>query len=304
MTDHLKVLGGDVVPSLDIDGLRERAALGLERALGFVEQHGSALSKLRAHIMVGIEPVSQGLACLADQQTPAGSVLNVGQVFSGPIARNLLAFDPEGEIRGTLEALSVLADWSHLYDAPCDRAVEFLYTAQQADGGYGDASEASVDSPERVFTTGMLAGFLGRTRSVRPETLTAAGLYMNRFWSVDYIRQNAWPSVASFTHYFTNVHDEESEAALPWCARELERGGLVGEYSASEQLRVLFYCEAEALPGVEFNTNALLDQLLNEQRDDGSCPAIVPAEDPAEERVGPTLDGMLFMLRLCRAGGQ
>lgn len=304
VTDHLKVLGGDVVPAQDFDALRQRAALGLEKALGFVEAHGNELSKMRARILVEIEPVDSGLSFLVDRQAKDGSFAPLGEVFPGPLARDFAEFDAELEIVGSLEAVSVLSDWKRLYDEPCDGVVEYLCTAQRDDGGYGVPSAAPPDSLMRVFATGMLAGFLGRTRTARPEIMQAAGLYMNGFWSVDFIRQHGWPAVAAFAHYFTNVHDEEGEAALPWCSRELERGALVGEYNACQQLRILFYCEAEALPGVEFDTNALLDQLLNEQLEDGSCPAIVGRSDKPRERVATTLDAMMFMLRLCQARGQ
>jgi hypothetical protein len=64
-------------------------------------------------------------------------------------------------------------------------------------------------------------------------------------------------------------------------------------------LRALFYCEAQTLPGVEFDTFGLLDTLLDEQVADGGFGR---ADDPVEGRIGPTLDAMMIILRLCRAG--
>jgi hypothetical protein len=93
------------------------------------------------------------------------------------------------------------------------------------------------------------------------------------------------------------VFDEDSEQALPWCARELERGKIVGTYSAVEVLRVLSWCEASALPGVTFDTNLLLGEVLNEQLADGS---LGRADLLAEDRVASTLDAMSFVIRLCR----
>ena len=82
---------------------------------------------------------------------------------------------------------------------------------------------------------------------------------------------------------------------------QLQGGKRVGDYSAAEVLRVLFYCQASALPGVDFDTNGLLDELLKQQLGDGS---VGSPELEAPSRVAASLDAMLFMLRLCRSGGQ
>ena len=302
----LNVLGSAGDREKAIDGLRGRAAAGLEAALGFVEEHGNELARLRARILVELEPLDRGLDLLSSNQRPNGSFPRVGQVLMGPAAKRLDRWDETGETVGTLEAISVLSDWEHLY-APCgDRAIVYLSQSQAEDGSWGGArvspdEVATGDSALAIFVTGCTAGFLGRSRTARPEVLSAAGAFLGGFWSVDFIRKHGWPAVAGFAHYFTNVFDEEGEAALPWCARELDRGRRVGDYSAVEVLRVLFYCQASALPGVDFDTNGLLDELLKQQLDDGS---VGSPELEASSRVASSLDAMLFMLRSFRSGGQ
>ena len=300
MSEKLNVLGSSAIPEQGIEALRERSAGALEQALEFVEAQGNSLSKIRAHILVELEPVASGLAWLAEHQSQDGSLPDVCEVFPGWLERDLCGWDSDGKISGTLAAMSVLGDWKQFHDATGDRAIEFLRDAQSSDGAFGESGGSETDSLMRVFATGMLSGFLGRTRSARPEIMQAAGRYLGGHWSVDFIRKQPWPGVAAFAHYFTNVIDDEAEAALPWCSRELERGKLAHEYSAGQVLRVLFYCEAEALPGVDFNTNGLLDHLLKEQLDDGSF----GTSTDASGRIGETLDAMMFIMRLCRTGGQ
>ncbi|MFT5442058.1 MAG: hypothetical protein ACI8W3_001100 [Myxococcota bacterium] len=299
--DGLNVLGNGSPAIVGIDQLRDRSASALETALAFVEGSGDELARLRANVLVGVESADAGVAYLASQQQVDGSFASSGQVFPSALESVLRNWMPGDKIVGCLEAISVLGDWGRMYEPCGDLLVDYLRGVQGEDGGWGIEPSDAVENPIRVFATGFLAGSLGRTRSARPETLTAAGAYVGGFWSVDYIRKHGWPAVAAYAHYFTNVLDEESEAALPWCARELERGKLTSEYSAADILRVLFYCEAEALPGVEFDSNALLDTLLNDQHVDGSFGL---PDSAAVRRVGSTLDAMLFMLRLCQSQGQ
>ena len=304
--NKLNVLGKASDRASDFDAMRERAAAGLEAALAFVEEHGNELARLRARILVELEPLDRGLALLASRQQPNGSFPRFEQVLPDPPASQLSRWDPSGATVGTLEAISVLCDWEHLCEPSGDSAIEFLSQVQASDGSWGSAptttdDAASGDSSSGIFLTGCTAGFLGRSRTARPEVLKAAGAYLGAFWSVEFIRSNGWPAVAGFAHYFTNVFDEEGEAALPWCARELDRGRRVGVYSPVEVLRVLFYCQASALPGVDFDTNGLLNELLQQQLDDGS---VGSPELPQVSRVASSLDAMLFMLRLCRSGGQ
>ncbi len=305
MPDRTNELDGEVKQVPSIEALRERAAGALEAALGFVELHGNELARLRARIAVGLDPLDRGLSLLSSYQSEDGSFRDsrggLRQVLPGPLEDALRSWNGGEGVCETLEAFSVLSDWQRLYEPSCDRAVEFLRRTQCADGGWGAGTSTLADHPMRIFATGCLAGFLGRTRTARPEVLRAAGGYLRELWSVDSLRNRGWPAVAAFAHYFTNVHDDAGEAALPWCSREIERGRATGEYRAVEVLRILFYCEASALPGADFCSDSLLADLMDEQLADGS---VRPAEGPAEGRVASTLDAMMFMLRLCRGQGE
>lgn len=301
MTDRIHIPSASAPRSAGIEALRERAAGVLERALGFVEAQGNALARLRARILVELEPVALGLEALAQHQRESGQVARLGQVLPAQLDLPLRDWDREDEILGTLEALSVLADWGRLYEAVTDRLVDVLLVQQARDGSFGPVRLDASASEWRVVTTALSAGFLGRTRSARPEMLLSAGAYLANHWSVDHIRRHGWPSVAAFAHYFTNVDDDEGEAALPWCARELERGHLAHEFGAADVMRVLFYCEASSLPGVSFDAEALLDQMFDDQREDGSIGG--PDHAPVD-CVASTLDAMHFSLRICRSRGQ
>jgi len=298
VSDRMNVLNEATTREPDVSELRERAAGVLETALRFIELHGNQLSQCRARILVELEPVERGLSLLSSYQLDDGSFRPTGQVITAPYSEALNRWDPAGAVVGTLEAISVLSDWRRLYESCADRTIEFLGKAQRADGSWGGAGATSAeDQPLSILATGCLAGFLGRTRSARPEILRAAGSYLGTLWSVETIRSQGWPAVAGFAHYFTNVFDDDAEAALPWCARELERGKIVGSHTAVEVLRVLSWCEASALPGVTFDTNLLLGEVLNEQHEDGG---IGRTETSAEGRVASTLDAMSFIIRLCR----
>ncbi len=301
MADHFDIPNATPAEPRGIDGLRERAAGALEAALGFIEEHGNEMARLRAAILVEIESPEHGVEALAARQREDGGFAALGQVLPACVDRGLRGWDADEEILGTVEALSILADWGLLYEGIADRAVDALYRAQCEDGSFGAADAGEAEDPRwRVVTTALLAGLLGRTRSARPEMLRGAGAYLAGHWSVETLRGQGWPVVAAFAHYFTNVYDEQRETALPWCARELERGLLAHEYGAGDVMRVLFYCEASALPGVTFDANALLAQLMDEQRADGSVGGEGTA---AADRVATTLDAMHFTLRICRSAG-
>ena len=126
MSEKLNVLGSSAIPEQGIEALRERSAGALEQALEFVETQGNSLSKIRAHILVELEPVASGLAWLAEHQSQDGSLPDVCEVFPGWLERDLCGWDSGSEISGTLAAMSVLGDWKQFHDATGDRAIEFL----------------------------------------------------------------------------------------------------------------------------------------------------------------------------------
>lgn len=306
MSDDFNILNpdADAEGAAGFDALRERAASALEAAYGFVEREGHGFSKLRARILVQLEPVERGIEALEERVGEAGGVEPIGQVLAYPLESRVVVAAGSGaanDFVGRLEVLSAAADWGRLYEPVVDRVVAGLFRSATGDGGHGPAVDATREPIDRVISTALTAGFLGRTRSARPEMLRGAGAYLAPHWSVEALRQHGWPCVAAFSHYYTNVYDEERESALPWCGRELERGFLAHEYTADQVMRVLFYCEVSALPGVTFDANALLVRLFDDQNTDGS---VGDATLPAGDRVATTIDAMHFILRVCNSPGQ
>lgn len=285
------------LPEARMVALRIQAATALERAFTFVKKKGNPASRVRVQVLLGVSTVDEALTNLATRAREDGSFDPTGQVFAASIEAILVDAGIEPEILGTLEALSLLTDWKRLYSTQAEQTIEFLRATQQDDGAWGDESGADPGSIARIFTAGMLAGFMGRTRFARPEMLAAAGGYLAPRWNVAKIGREGWPLLASFAHYYTNVHDDNAEAALPWCGRELLRGHRASEYDTVETLRLLLYCDADVLPGADFEVAELLDSLLREQAADGGFAASIQAPS---ERVAPTLDGMLGLLRLCK----
>jgi hypothetical protein len=297
MDPKFPMIGQSPGPAPSMDALRERAAGVLERALGFVERHGDETSRLRAYVALEATSSDEGLNVLEGRQDEDGSFSPLGCVLDRSTESRLREANVPDEILGSLEALAVLADWRLLYAPAAERVVDFLRSAQQPDGGWGVASGSAADSNERIYTAAMLAGFCGSTRSARPEMIVLARDYIARHWSVERIRKEGWMLVTAYAHYYSIVTDDDRDVALPWCGRELERGYSAGEYSARASMRVLLYCDAVALPGTEFDIPELLGKLLDEAQDDGSFDA---GEPSATGRLGPTIDAMIGILRLCR----
>ena len=285
-------------PPVDpLEILRESAATSLEQALGFVQGEGDELARMRARILLETRPAGDGVELLETHQSPDGSFPRLGGVFPEALTTWLDSAGLAPELLGSLEALSILADWRNLYSPCAERVVTYLSSSQSSDGGWGSTDPTSLESSQRLFLSAMLAGFAGRTRSARPTTILAARDYISSRWSVERIRREGWPLVAAFCHYYTNVVDENADVALPWCGRELGRGLQAGEYSARETMRVLIYCDASALPGADFDIESLLTSLIEAQSPDGSH---APDQPTPAGRIGPTLDAMLGLLRLCR----
>ena len=107
-------------------------------------------------------------------------------------------------------------------------------------------------------------------------------------------------ALAAFAHFFTNVHHDLADEALQWCGRELERGFRTRQFDAIATLRVLLYCDADALPGLRIETEELLDLLLAEQSDDGGFYTACLGESAASQtRVAVTIESMRSLLALC-----
>ena len=226
-----------------------------ERALAFVGAHGDEAAVLRAEALAGRGAVDRALAAL-------------GAPSSVPEALALLgAADDLGGLRSPL----------------AERGVAWAEAAQAEDGSWGD-----------LFATGMLGGYLGKTLSVRPRTLEAAGAWLGRAWAPERVKGGDWEAIAAFAHFFANVPHELSDAALQWCGRELERGYRSGAFDALGAARVLCWCDADAMPGARLGVAELRDAVLALQQPDGGWPA---AGGSPGARVARTLDALVALGR-------
>lgn len=280
-----------------LDALREQAATSLERALGYVASCEDSFALLRAHVLLEATPVEEGIAALESRQQADGGFAPGGGVFSAEIEALLETDAVPSPVRGALEAMAILSDWRVLYAPATERLVAHLAAIQNDDGSWGAAGDDAEPSSGQLFASGMIAGYLGRTRSARPATLQAVQPFLAAHWAVARIREAGWPLVAAYTHFYTNVPDDNAEVALPWCGRELERGYQAREYTARQTMRVLIDSDASALPGATFDVGDLLTRLLTEQAEDG---AFTANDFATSTRIGPTLDGMMATMRLCR----
>jgi hypothetical protein len=277
--------------------LRERAATALERALGFIGDYGDDLARLRANVLLEVAEPAAVIAHLSGAQQDDGSFPPMGSVFSGARMVELRTASMDAGLVGTLEALAVLADVRGLTTKATERAVEHLMRVQRKDGSWGHGGES--DSEERLFATGMLAGYALRTPFVRPEVIEWAGRFLTELWSPERVEGGRLASIAAFAHFFANGGAPDlSDEALQWCGRELERGFRTHRFEAVETLRVLSYCDAQALPGATFDVVELLDRLLSEQAADGGFAALDPGGPPG--RVAPTIDALMAIRSLCQ----
>jgi len=283
--------------------LRERAATALERALGFVADYGDALALLRAHVVLEAAAPEEAIRQLAERQRADGSFEPLPFVFSGAAAAELRRACLDARLLGTLDALAVLADLRGLTSDTAEAAVGHVARAQRQDGSWGRsdplASEPMPDE-DRIFATGMLAGYALRTPFVRPEVVDWAGRFLAAQWSPERVEGGRPAWIAAFAHFFANGGAPDlADEALQWCGRELERGFRSQRFEALETLRVLSYCDAHALPGAKFDVLELLERLLAEQAGDGGFAALDPGGPPG--RVAPSIDALMAIRSLCQA---
>jgi hypothetical protein len=262
-------------------------------------------ARTRARLRGGLWRRVRGAA----RQQSDGSFAPLGGVFSGTILSELREAALPPELLGTLEALAVLADLRGLTQRPTEAAIEFLTRVQQSDGSWGRRDPAAAVSEsaegarnraieERLFATGMLAGFAARTPFVRPEVLAWAARFLSDLWAPERVEGGRASAIAAFAHFYANGGDRErADEVLQWCGRELERGFRTGRFDAAETVRILIHCDVQALPGGTFDVVELLERLLGEQAEDGGFAALDLGGPPG--RVGPTLDGLLALRALC-----
>ena len=313
MPDEIIQIGGVDAPEPDdseaIRALRERAATALERGLGFIDDYGDGLARVRAREVLEAVPPAEVIERVAAHQREDGSFEPFGAVFSGARMAELREASLEAPLLGTLEALAVLADVRGLTNTHAERAIEYLMRVQRADGSWGHVDplrEAAAGADEtraraledRLFATAMLAGYALRTPYVRPESTAWAGRFLEGLWAPEQVEGGQLGRIAAFAHFFANGGAPEiADEALQWCGRELERGFRSHRFEAVEILRVLSYCDAQALPGATFDVVELLDRLLEEQAADGGFAALDPGGPPG--RVAPTIDALMATRALC-----
>ncbi len=280
-------------PPPDRDALKERSASALERGYAFVRERGNDLDRLRVDVALRARPREDLIAELERRQRPDGSFERLTLDLSEALGFE----DPErqvgAEITGTLDALALLGAERALFADVARRAEAFLRAEQNEDGSWG---QPSAPADDRVFATGMLAGFLGRTRFVRPEVLGRAGEFLGAHWSPERVEDGRWSTLDAFAHFFTNVAHDEADAALQWCGRELERGFRSARFDGLMTARVLLDCEASALPGFGVEPVEILLRMLDEQAGDGGFAELAGGGAPA--RVGATLDGLRAVIAL------
>jgi hypothetical protein len=235
-----------------------------ERAAAFVGAHGAASDRARAEALLGSAPVEPVLA-----------------EFAGETAQQTLS-DLE-------RLLAVCDDLRALHAPPVERACAQLGAAQGADGAWSD------DAVDVVRATGMLGGYLAKTRFARVETLQAAGDFLAARWAPDLVKGFRWGNITAYAHLFANFDHERSDEILQWCGRELERGYRTRAFDAVRTARVLVTCDAHALPGAQLRAQDLVGALRAEQGADGSWQPSSGATLPA--RVEHTLDGLVALVR-------
>jgi len=272
----------------DLGGLRERAATALERGLAFVEAVGDSFAELRALVALQANDASELVAEVESRQAEDGSLMPLGLAAGGALGFDSLYLrDPHSPLLGALEALAVLADARALAAPPVSRLEAWLRGVQGADGSWGGS-----------FETGMIAGFLGKTRVVRPAVLEGAGAWLVENFSPDAV-EGDWSTLAAYAHFFTNVHHDAADDVLQWCGRATEKAFRARRDEGLATTRILLYCEAAALPGASLEPTELLERILSEQGGDGGFAELSGA--PPAGRVSQTIDALVAIPRLCQA---
>jgi hypothetical protein len=248
---------------------RAEVSAAMRRAAAFVESAGDEIAIARARALVAVQPASVVVDMLRD----AGH---------------------EASVARSLRMLGILDDLRCTNATPVERACDSLAASQRSDGSWSDGASAAED--ERIFATGMIAGYLAKTPFVRQSTLAAAADYLAARWSPDRVKGAAWAANAAYFHCFALVRHEQADAILQWCGRELERGYRTGVYDAIRTARVFALCKAHALPGSRLEAAELVARILDEQMDDGGY--ALRGDSSSRARVSHTLDALAALERL------
>lgn len=248
------------------------ASQARERAMMFLMAESEGLARSCALVVGGGEKPTDALAHLARSEQVAEQVTQWQQILES--LDNIGALD------------SGLAE----------RACVHLSSRQREDGTWSDAEPSSEVSD--IFCTGMIAGYLAKTRFVRQRTLRSAADRLATLWDPDRVKGDAWESTAAYFHCFSLIRHEAADAILQWCGRELQRGLVTGVYDAVRTTRVFVWCRAHALPGAPIRREELLARLVGEQCEDGGFRRSDVDSLPA--RVAHTLDALVGLEHLGR----
>lgn len=247
------------------------------RAVAFVVERGDDLSAHRANALAGRGDAQAAIALLPGCRE--GAEPRVGEL---------------------LRSIGVLDELRALDSRESERCCASLGRRQADDGSFAD--DASAGEGERIFATGMIAGYLAKTPFVRQSTLAAAADYVAALWDPSRVKGAAWGATAACFHCFALVRHEEADAILQWCGRELERGFRSGLHDAVRTAKVFALCRAHALPGARLTRQELAAAIAAEQRPDGG---FRPADDDnLRARVAHTLDALFALSAIAPTGSQ
>jgi hypothetical protein len=247
----------------------------IARAEAYLRAHAAPLDLVFLETLLRRREAGELLRELAARQDPRGALApwRAGQ----PDAR-----------AATLTALAWLDALGLLDHAVPDAACAFLLGEQGDDGGFGAA-----DGDARVDATGLVAGFLAKSRAVRASRLRAAEQYLARAWSVERVQGPTYAPILGYVHFLSCCESDRADEILQWCGRELERGFRTHAFAAVDVARVFLRARSRALPGAQIDAGEVALALVTAQRDDGAWPAA-----HATSEVDATLEAVEALLRL------
>ena len=277
------------------DALKGRAVEALQRGHAFVEQNGDPEIQGRALWLLEAGSPEIPAALIDARQQDDGSFLP--RASRRPMAweEEFQRWQPGDDLLGCVDALAALSQVGQLARSSVERAASYLGEVQREDGSWGGAE----DFESRLAGTGLLGGLVARTRYVRPEVLAGASAFLGKHWEPGRVEGGNHASLVGHASFFSNVKHEDSDPALQWCGRELEKGFRSRRLDACGLLGVLLRCDVSMLPGATLAPDEILEALLGEQARDGGWGALEPAGE--EARLEPTLDALAGVVRLCRS---